>query len=310
MPPALRVRAPAARRPACGPGCARPGSLSFASQEDLELMGDTDAIGVANPLQADEACLRTSLAPGLLRAAARNRARGVRAVGAVRGRHRVPLGRARRGTRGWPRSCCTGVGRRGVGRRPPRPLDALDAKGVLEALMDELRIHGGPSAIRPGAPIHPGRSAIGPGRRRSRSASWASCTPGAPRRSSSRAGSPLAELDVPALWRPPPRPASSSRDVPRFPPVRRDLAFVVPRTRRPAPCRPRSRPRPATCWARACCSTCTGATPLADGHEEPRVRRRVPRAGPHPHRRGGRPRRRGRSPSGSLAGFGATLRAG
>jgi len=46
--------------------------LSFASQEDLDLMGDTDAIGLTNPLQADEAALRTSLAPGLLHAAAQD----------------------------------------------------------------------------------------------------------------------------------------------------------------------------------------------------------------------------------------------
>ena len=41
--------------------------LSFASGGDLELFGDTDAVAVANPLQADEGFLRTGCIPGLFR---------------------------------------------------------------------------------------------------------------------------------------------------------------------------------------------------------------------------------------------------
>ena len=54
--------------------------LSFASQEDLALMGEHDAIEIANPLQTDERFLRTRLLPGLLHTAARNQARGSEAV--------------------------------------------------------------------------------------------------------------------------------------------------------------------------------------------------------------------------------------
>jgi phenylalanyl-tRNA synthetase beta chain len=45
--------------------------LSFASAQDLQLTGDTDAVPVANPLQAEEGFLRTRLTPGLLHAVAR-----------------------------------------------------------------------------------------------------------------------------------------------------------------------------------------------------------------------------------------------
>ncbi|HEV8572678.1 MAG TPA: phenylalanine--tRNA ligase subunit beta, partial [Actinomycetota bacterium] len=55
-------------------------SYSFASAADLELTGDRDAVRVANPLAADDAFLRTSLLPGLLRAVGQNMARQVRGV--------------------------------------------------------------------------------------------------------------------------------------------------------------------------------------------------------------------------------------
>jgi phenylalanyl-tRNA synthetase beta chain len=54
--------------------------LSFASGDDLAFAGDTDAVPVANPLQADENFLRTRLTPGLLHAVARNQARGTEQV--------------------------------------------------------------------------------------------------------------------------------------------------------------------------------------------------------------------------------------
>src|SRR5437764_1328122 len=43
-------------------------SLSFVSQADLRLVGDHEAVRVANPLRAEEGFLRTSLLPGLLHA--------------------------------------------------------------------------------------------------------------------------------------------------------------------------------------------------------------------------------------------------
>ena len=109
----------------------------------------------------------------------------------------------------------------------PRPFDALDATGVLEAVFEELRIetwsHGGPA----GAPMHPGRSAtvLIDGRP---AGVVGELHPRAAADLELDGRVALAELDVEAL-----RVAAGAArfgltDVPRFPPVRRDLAFVVP----------------------------------------------------------------------------------
>ncbi len=55
-------------------------SFPFASDEDLELTGDADAIAITNPLQAEEGWLRTRLTPGLLKAIRRNVYRQVRSA--------------------------------------------------------------------------------------------------------------------------------------------------------------------------------------------------------------------------------------
>ena len=55
-------------------------SFPFASDADLALTGDRDAIAVTNPLQADDPWLRTRLTPGLLAAIRRNAYRQVRSV--------------------------------------------------------------------------------------------------------------------------------------------------------------------------------------------------------------------------------------
>ncbi len=199
--------------------------LSFASQEDLDLMGDTDAIGLTNPLQADEAALRTSLAPGLLHAAARNRARGVRSVALfeigtvfrtgepVEERSRVAAVLHGVAAEGWDVD--------------PRPLDALDAKGVVEALMDELRIHTWSLGDPPGRPMHPGRSAtvlvggepVG---------MVGEVHPGLTEALELEGRVALVELDVPALSAAAAAAGFELTDVPRLPPIRRDLAFIVP----------------------------------------------------------------------------------
>jgi len=199
--------------------------LSFASEADVALMGDTDPVRVANPLQADESLLRTRLIPGLLHAAARNRSRDVRSVALfevgtvfragqpVQERTMAGLVLTGLATEGW--------------EAPARPSDALDATGVLESLMTELRIASWSLGDPPGPPMHPGRSAtvridgrpVGMvGELHPRAA--------ADLELDGRVA--LAELNVDAL-----RAASEARpfrlaDVPRFPPVRRDLAFVVP----------------------------------------------------------------------------------
>jgi len=207
-------------------------SLSFASADDLALMGDDPeaAVAIANPLQADEGWLRTRLTPGLLRALVHNRAHSV-ATSAV-----FELGTTFRAV---PDDAPDAPGFREIAKvgfaltgpasmtwaEPERPLDLFDAKGALEALLEGLGISSWSLGEAAPMPFHPGRSArveIGGvhagdvGELHPRIARdldlqerVAICVLGM---------SPLmaavpAELDV--------------RDVPRFPPSRRDLAFVV-----------------------------------------------------------------------------------
>ena len=149
--------------------------LSFASQEDLDLMGDTDAIGLTNPLQADEAALRTSLAPGLLHAAAAQ-PRPRRALGgALRDRHRFRIGRPRRGTlaRGGRAARHR---RRGLGRRPAAPRRARRERRRRGAAWPSSGSTTWSLGDPPGRPLHPGRSAtvlVGG----EPSAWWGRCTP-------------------------------------------------------------------------------------------------------------------------------------
>ena len=92
--------------------------LPFASADDLALTGDTDAIAVANPLQADDAFLRTRLLPGLLRTVARDQARGAGSVALFETGIVFRLG----GTRGGATEGGVGPvrpGEPGMVRRPP-----------------------------------------------------------------------------------------------------------------------------------------------------------------------------------------------
>jgi phenylalanyl-tRNA synthetase beta chain len=108
----------------------------------------------------------------------------------------------------------------------PRPFDALDATGVLAFVLEELRIRTWSLGEPPGDPMHPGRAAtvlIGG----SPAGVVGELHPRAAAALDLDGRVALAELEVDAL-----RAAASAatfriEDVPRFPPVRRDLAFVV-----------------------------------------------------------------------------------
>jgi phenylalanyl-tRNA synthetase beta chain len=197
--------------------------LSFCSEADLALTGERDAVRVTNPLQADDAYLRSSLVPGLLRALQRNMYRHVRSaalfeVGTIF-RQQGPTVQER------PAAAFALAGTaEGGWAAPERSFDFFDAKGILEALAADLRVpvsFGGPA----GAPFHPGRSAI--------------VTIGTERvglvgeihpnvsKGFDLPGRVIAgEVEVRALMTSAPA-ALVARDVPRFPPVRRDLAFTL-----------------------------------------------------------------------------------
>ena len=113
-------------------------SFPFASDADLELTGDADAIRVTNPLQADDRWLRTRLTPGLLAAIRRNAYRQVRSAALFE------VGTVFRMVDGQPEErpmaalAITGAAEGAwTGRRE---YDFFDAKGAVEALMADLGI--------------------------------------------------------------------------------------------------------------------------------------------------------------------------
>jgi phenylalanyl-tRNA synthetase beta chain len=198
-------------------------TLTFASAADLDLMGHAEAVRVQNPPSADEPFLRRSLVPNLLEALEVTLRRGGPGASVFEVGHVFhpadPVDE---------REVVAVVMSGPAGTGPhaePRALDFFDAKGVLESAMLTLGVErwdvGGPA----GPPMHPGRSA------RVEIAGVEAGVVGeldprvAQRRDlPSRVG--ILELDVAALVAAA-RTATSYRDIPRFPPVRRDLAFLV-----------------------------------------------------------------------------------
>jgi phenylalanyl-tRNA synthetase beta chain len=198
--------------------------LPFASQEDLDLFDDEGAIPIANPLRAEEGFLRTRLTSGLIHAVARNRDRGVSRVAifevGVTFRMRAPFEEIPKA--GWALSGPADEGWSGTGRE----LDVFDAKGVLETVLADLRVTDWSLGPPPPGPFHPTRSAqvliagspagligeLHPSRAAALGIEGRLAVGVIGLRRALEARSDRFEL----------------REVPRFPPVRRDLAFIVP----------------------------------------------------------------------------------
>ena len=112
-------------------------SLSFASPADVELMGHDAAIAVANPPSAAQPLLRTSLIPGLLTAVRRNLDLGARSVKLFEVGHVFRLGEP------VDEREHVAVVLGGSSERASTPRveqDVLDVKGVVEFLLDGLRV--------------------------------------------------------------------------------------------------------------------------------------------------------------------------
>lgn len=199
-------------------------SLSFASEADLALTDDVGPVRVSNPLVADEAFLRTRLAPGLLAALARNRARQVRSaalfeVGTVfrdaDPRERRVVGFAMTGPRDahWSNDGAD--------------FDFFDGKGVVESLLEGLGVVDGPRWLpQDEKMLHPVRSAsvdVG-GERLGYLGELHPTVAAGLDIDASRVV--VGELDVDAISRHV-DPFAGVEDIGRFPEARRDLAFVV-----------------------------------------------------------------------------------
>jgi phenylalanyl-tRNA synthetase beta chain len=198
-------------------------TLTFASAADLDLMGHTEAVRVQNPPSADEPFLRRSLVPNLLEALEVTLRRGGTGASVFEVGHVFhpadPVDE---------REVVAVVMAGPAGSGPhaePRALDFFDTKGVLESTMAALGVDrwdvGGPAA----PPMHPGRSA-----RVEIDGTPAGAVGELDPRVAQRRDLPsrvgVLELDVAALAAAA-RTATTYRDIPRFPPVRRDLAFLV-----------------------------------------------------------------------------------
>jgi phenylalanyl-tRNA synthetase beta chain len=198
--------------------------IPFASHAELSLTGDDDAVRVTNPLAADEAWLRTRLTPGLLKVLVRNVSRQVRTAAVFEVGTVFRLLDGRPDERPKVAAAMTGdadPGWAGSGRA----YDLFDAKGAMESLLADLSV---PWALGEalGYPFHAGRSAwveVGG----ERAGVLAELHPAMASGMDLPARVALFELEVDALLRHA-GTAARPREIPRFPPVRRDLAFVVP----------------------------------------------------------------------------------
>jgi phenylalanyl-tRNA synthetase beta chain len=168
--------------------------------------------------------MRPSLVPGLVRALARNRSRQVPGAALFEVGHvftteaapyleREEVAFAFNGSAGasWT--------------EPERAFDFYDAKGALESLMGFLGVRDWSLGDAPGPPFHPARSAtvvIGgePG------GALGELDPRAIEAFDVSGRVAVAWLRADVLARHASQ-AAAYRDIPRFPPVRRDLAFVV-----------------------------------------------------------------------------------
>jgi phenylalanyl-tRNA synthetase beta chain len=206
-----------------GAGLLEARSLSLSPVTDADVFPGVVPIRVANPVSEDDASLRASLLPGLLRAARRN---------VSMGRHSLRLFEAGRtfqsdepdpleeervavlltgpASEGWPAE--------------PRNQEFIDAKGLLEHLLEGLGVEWTVGRA-PGRPWHPGRSfevlvggqAVGEAGELHPAVGESFDLPAPVSGFELRVQALLADTEE----------VVQLREVSRFPPLRRDVAFLV-----------------------------------------------------------------------------------
>lgn len=203
-------------------------STTFVSAQDLAVYEDGRGKGVrvANPISEEGGYLRTGLLPGLLAAARRNTDHRNPSVRLFEVGHVFLLGE--RDPVEEERAAILLAGAPGVGwPRAGSEHDFLDVKGVLEHMLDVLGVEAWSLGEAEGPPYHPGRSAavlLGS----DRVGEVGELHPGVVRRFDLAGRVAAFELRVGPLLEAA-RGGSSYREVSRFPPVHRDLAFLVDR---------------------------------------------------------------------------------
>ncbi|MGI6590563.1 MAG: phenylalanine--tRNA ligase subunit beta [Eggerthellaceae bacterium] len=219
--------------PACGLNETM--TYSFAEPGELEKLGMSEEglgepVELINPINADQSQMRRSIIPGLLRSVAYNQSHGVENI------QLYEIGRVFYGHAGTqlPREVQKLAGVM-VGQMQPKgwnvdpaPFDFFDGKGVLESIARELALPKvrfrkleGDSAghLQPGraAEMLSGGAVIG----------WVGeLHPLAVQAYDAKGPVVAFELDVNALVRAA-RPARDFVDIPEFPPVEVDVAFIV-----------------------------------------------------------------------------------
>ena len=214
-----------------GAGLLETRSVSLAPESDAELLPDARPIRVANPVSEEDASLRASLVPGLLRVARRNVSVGRSSLRLFEiGRtfalgepdpveeERVAILLTGSASEGWPAE--------------PREQDFLDARGLVEHLLDGLAVEWTVGAVA-GKPWHPGRSfqvmvageSAGQAGEIHPAVAESFDLPSAVTGFEIRLGPVLAAA----------REVVDYAEVSRFPPLRRDVAFLVDRDTQAGP---------------------------------------------------------------------------
>ncbi|MRS13066.1 MAG: phenylalanine--tRNA ligase subunit beta [Actinobacteria bacterium] len=206
---------------------------AFGDRADLgrlgwELASDETLVELINPMSEEQAVLRWTLVPSLLRAVSHNRCRGVDDVhlyetGTVfltaEGR-KLPKERLMAG------GALTGAWSSAGWNEPARPLDFFDGKGVLDSLMDA--VHAGRWSVRACERpwLQPGRSAeivVG-----GDVVGWlGEVAPTVLDAFELTAPVVLFELSVSALGKAASAGRTAYREIPRFPALELDVALVV-----------------------------------------------------------------------------------
>lgn len=263
-------------------------SLTFASGAEVELFDGGEPVRVANPPSAEEPYLRTSLLPKLLEAASRNLQRGGRSVALSEIGHVFRLGDPV-----VEREHLAFVLAGPAGDdldTSDRAFDVADAKGIVELVLRGTGI--GAWILEPGAerPFHPGRSgSVLIGDRLVGTLGELHPADAAGLDIAGRVA--IAELDVTGLEISSER-SVSFRDAPRFPPIRRDLAFVLDEDVPAGAVQALLEAAGGELLDRSLLFDVFRGGVVPRGAQEPRVRPRVPRPRSHPHGRGGRAGRR------------------